>query len=76
MRTYGQDIHTDEQKSSYHIFIVKNLYISVLGDKYLNFMLGGGIELAAYLLAFVVLGGWGRQGPLVVYLALRNTNVT
>ena len=39
-------------------------------------MLGGGIELAAYLLAFVVLGGWGRQGPLVVYLALRNTNIT
>lgn len=43
---------------------------NMAGDKYLNFMLGGGIELAAYLLAFVVLGGWGRQGPLVVYLAL------
>ena len=31
---------------------------------------GGGIELAAYLLAFVVLGGFGRRGPLCFYLML------
>ena len=33
-------------------------------------ILGGGIELAAYLLAFVVLGGFGRRVPLCVYLSL------
>ena len=76
MRTYGQDNIQTNKKAHTTYLSLKNLYISVLGDKYLNFMLGGGIELAAYLLAFVVLGGWGRQGPLVVYLALRNTNVT
>lgn len=35
--------------------------------------LGGGIELAAYLLAYVVLGGFGRQGPLCGYLLLSGT---
>jgi len=40
------------------------------GDRYLNFIMGGGIELGSYLLAFVVLGGFGRRGPLCVYLAL------
>ena len=33
--------------------------------------MGGGIELAAYLLAFVILGGWGRRLPLVAYLTIR-----
>ena len=47
-------------------YFVPNLY----GDKYLNFILGGGIELAAYMLAFVVLGGFGRQVPLCGYLIL------
>ena len=40
------------------------------GDRYLNFMIGGGIELAAYILAFVVLNGFGRKFPLLVYLIL------
>ena len=43
---------------------------SLFGDRHLNFVLGGGIELAAYLLAFVVLGGFGRRVPLCVYLLL------
>jgi hypothetical protein len=47
-------------------YYIPNLY----GDKYLNFILSGGIELAAYLLAFVILGGFGRQGPLIAYLVL------
>ena len=41
------------------------------GDRYLNFVIGGGIELAAYILAFAVLQGFGRKVPLVVYLFLR-----
>ena len=41
------------------------------GDRYLNFVIGGGIELAAYVLAFAVLQGFGRKIPLVVYLLLR-----
>lgn len=40
------------------------------GDRYLNFMIGGGIELGAYLLAYVVLNGIGRKYPLMVYLFL------
>lgn len=40
------------------------------GDRYLNFMIGGGIELGAYLLAFVVLNGFGRKYPLMIYLLL------
>ena len=40
------------------------------GDRYLNFIIGGGIELGAYLLAFVVLNGFGRKFPLMVYLLL------
>ena len=36
------------------------------GDRYLNFMIGGGIELGAYLLAYVVLNGIGRKIPLMV----------
>ena len=32
--------------------------------------LGGGIELGAYLLAFVVLNGFGRKYSLMVYLFL------
>ncbi|TRY70254.1 hypothetical protein TCAL_07532 [Tigriopus californicus] len=40
------------------------------GDRYLNFMIGGGIELGAYLLAFVVLNGFGRKYPLMIYLFL------
>lgn len=36
------------------------------GDRYLNFMIGGGIELGAYLLAYVVLNGIGRKYPLMV----------
>ena len=36
------------------------------GDRYLNFMIGGGIELCAYLLAYVVLNGIGRKYPLMV----------
>lgn len=40
------------------------------GDRYLNFVMGGGIELGSYLLAFVVLGGFGRRGPLCIYLML------
>ena len=40
------------------------------GDRYLNFVIGGGIELAAYVLAFAVLQGFGRKIPLVVYLLL------
>ena len=36
------------------------------GDRYLNFMIGGGIELGAYLLAYVVLNGIGRKFPLMV----------
>ena len=47
-------------------YFVPNLF----GDRHLNFVLGGGIELAAYLLAFVVLGGFGRRVPLCVYLTL------
>ena len=47
-------------------YFVPNLF----GDRHLNFVLGGGIELAAYLLAFVVLGGFGRRIPLCVYLTL------
>ena len=47
-------------------YFVPNLF----GDRHLNFVLGGGIELAAYLLAFVVLGGFGRRLPLCVYLIL------
>ena len=47
-------------------YYVPNLF----GDRHLNFVLGGGIELAAYLLSFVVLGGFGRRGPLCVYLGL------
>jgi hypothetical protein len=31
---------------------------------------GGGIELGAYLLAFVVLNGFGRKYSLMVYLFL------
>ncbi len=38
-------------------YYIPNLY----GDKYLNFILSGGIELAAYLLAFVVLGRVGNK---------------
>ncbi|XP_040579995.1 solute carrier family 22 member 7 isoform X2 [Lepeophtheirus salmonis] len=38
------------------------------GDIHLNFMIGGGIELAAYLFAFVVFNGFGRKYPLVCYL--------
>ncbi len=33
-------------------------------------MIGGGIELGAYLLAYVVLNGIGRKYPLMVYLLL------
>ena len=33
-------------------------------------LLGGGIELGAYLLAFVVLNGFGRKYSLMVYLFL------
>ena len=40
------------------------------GDRHLNFMIGGGIELAAYILAFVVLNAFGRRIPLVFYLML------
>ena len=40
------------------------------GDRYLNFIIGGGIELAAYMLAFVVLNGFGRKYPLMIYLLL------
>ena len=40
------------------------------GDRYLNFMIGGGIELAAYLLAFVVINAFGRKVPLMFYLTL------
>ena len=40
------------------------------GDRYLNFMIGGGIELGAYLLAYVVLSGFGRRYPLAIYLML------
>ena len=47
-------------------YYVPNLF----GDRHLNFILGGGIELAAYLLAFVVLGGFGRRAPLCIYLLL------
>ena len=47
-------------------YFVPNLF----GDPHLNFILGGGIELAAYLLAFVVLGGFGRRIPLSIYLFL------
>ena len=36
------------------------------GDRYLNFMIGGGIELGAYLLAYIVLNGIGRKFPLMV----------
>ena len=32
--------------------------------------LGGGIELAAYILAFVILRWLGRQGPLCGYLLI------
>jgi len=40
------------------------------GDRYLNFVMGGGIELGAYILAFVILGGFGRRIPLFLYLSL------
>ena len=40
------------------------------GDRYLNFMIGGGIELAAYLLAFVIINSFGRKVPLMFYLTL------
>ena len=40
------------------------------GDRYLNFMIGGGIELGAYLLAYVVLNGIGRKYPLMVCQSL------
>ena len=40
------------------------------GDRYLNFMIGGGIELGAYLLAYVVLNGIGRKYLLMFYLFL------
>lgn len=40
------------------------------GDRYLNFMIGGGIELAAYTLAFVLINSFGRKGPLMMYLLL------
>ena len=40
------------------------------GDRYLNFMIGGGIELAAYILAFVLVNSFGRKGPLIMYLFL------
>ena len=38
-------------------YYIPNLY----GDRYLNMVMSGGIELAAYLAAFLVLGGFGRQ---------------
>ncbi|QQP42448.1 Uncharacterized protein FKW44_017117, partial [Caligus rogercresseyi] len=38
------------------------------GDIHLNFMIGGGIELAAYIFAFVLFNGFGRKYPLVGYL--------
>ncbi len=38
------------------------------GDRYLNFMIGGGIELAAYILAFVLINSFGRKVPLTCYL--------
>ena len=38
------------------------------GDRHLNFILGGGIELAAYILAFVLLNSFGRKFPLAAYL--------
>ncbi len=44
-------------------YYIPNLY----GDKYLNFILSGGIELAAYLLAFVVLGRVGNKKPTQKY---------
>jgi len=40
------------------------------GDRYLNFMIGGGIELAAYILAFVFVNSFGRKYPLMLYLFL------
>ena len=40
------------------------------GDRYFNFMIGGGIELAAYILAFVVINSFGRKFPLMIYLQL------
>ena len=33
-------------------------------------MIGGGIELCAYILAFVILNGFGRKYPLALYLLL------
>ena len=47
-------------------YYIPNLY----GDKYLNMIMGGGIELAAYILAFVILRWLGRQGPLCGYLLI------
>ena len=40
------------------------------GDRYFNFMIGGGIEMAAYILAFVVIHSFGRKFPLMIYLQL------
>lgn len=44
---------------------------TVSGDRYLTFVIGGVIELAAYILAFAVLQGFSRKIPLVVYLIPR-----
>ena len=43
------------------------------GDRYLNFMIGGGIELAAYIMAFVFVNSFGRKIPLMMYLMLSGT---
>ena len=43
------------------------------GDRYLNFMIGGGIELAAYIMAFVFVNSFGRKIPLMLYLMLSGT---
>ena len=78
--TFVSDIN--QYHSSFHIIIFFRFSVSLSyygisytipnlsGDRYLNFIIGGGIELAAYMLAFVVLNGFGRKYPLMIYLLL------
>jgi hypothetical protein len=46
-------------------------YVPVLsGDTHLDMLMGAGIELGALLLAFVIIGGFGRRAPTSIFLGL------
>ena len=49
-------------------------YVPILsGDKDLDMMMGAGIELGAFILVFVIIGGFGRRAPLCLYISVSGT---